>query len=437
MYLGNSDCEFVKWFSSCTEFDDVLRKTLTADFCTNTKSTRVSLTVAERVQHSLMSFLSKTSRPPTIFAFNPFVHSLDERFRTRKRFSLSSFPRSQTSSSLQLKALPSHSTPLPSYLSNHEDQRPPFAPDACRLRSRRCTSPRALIQCFCSLPPCISLLLAFQLPYSAAGCEWQREFRPRSRPSRRPKTQAQGHRRRVAPPRIADGGQGPARPEGGQGTSRPEGGQGAARSEGGQGTSSPEGGQGTSSPEGSQGAARPEGAQGREVLIGPSVRLIRIKTTHQSQRLNRKLLVLVHPASSRVAGLISKDADEACVSPRRVGTLTIAFPVPAASPAAARASISTQKQHPRIPPPSQVRRVQFGSSLHPVYKATPISYRDVIVAPTLLGHENNLTPFADLCADFTRVGRECRKCRNDPSWTVERLLKDAASLHRANTFGVR
>jgi hypothetical protein len=189
MYHGNSDCEFVKWVSNCTEFVDVLRKNLTADFRTNTKPTRVSLTVAERVQHSIRDFLSKTSRPRTIFAFNPFVHSVDERFETRQRFSLSSFPRSQTPSSLQFKALPSHSTPRPSYLSNHEDQRPPFALDACRLRSRRCTFPRALMECLCSLTPRAShLVFACVRPFTQAA-NGNENFAPESalRGAQRPK----------------------------------------------------------------------------------------------------------------------------------------------------------------------------------------------------------------------------------------------------------
>jgi hypothetical protein len=79
---------------------------------------------------------------------------------------------------------------------------------------------------------------------------------------------------------------------------------------------------------------------------------------------------------------------------------------------------------PALAPAPAASRVQFGSSLHQVYKGTPISYREVIVAPALLGHENNMTHFADLREDFTRVFREGQ---NDLSWSLDRLLNDAAS----------
>jgi hypothetical protein len=112
---------------------------------------------------------------------------------------------------------------------------------------------------------------------------------------------------------------------------------------------------------------------------------------------------------------------------RRGGSPAVApapAPAPSQSSAVARASTAAPKQLHRILPPSQVLRVQFGSSLHQVYPASSISYRDVIVAPALLGHENNRTHFADLCADFVRIGRQGKK---DPSWSLDRLLKDAAS----------
>jgi hypothetical protein len=100
----------------------------------------------------------------------------------------------------------------------------------------------------------------------------------------------------------------------------------------------------------------------------------------------------------------------------------------AAAAAAARAPSQQQQQHPPHPsnappppPPSQVLRVQFGSSLHQTYTANPISYREVIVAPALLGHENNSTNFADLREDFTRIVRQGRN--ESPKWTLNKLLR--------------
>jgi hypothetical protein len=91
---------------------------------------------------------------------------------------------------------------------------------------------------------------------------------------------------------------------------------------------------------------------------------------------------------------------------------------------AARAQAQQKPSHPPPPPPpppSQVLRVQFGSNLHQTYNANPISYREVIVAPALLGHENNSTNFADLREDFERIIRDGRN--EGPKWTLNKLLR--------------
>lgn len=73
-----------------------------------------------------------------------------------------------------------------------------------------------------------------------------------------------------------------------------------------------------------------------------------------------------------------------------------------------------------IPPPLDVR---FGSGLHTVYSssAAPIPSSAIVVAPSLLGAERNVTNFYEIRHELEQV---LRKEHSDPDWTFDRNVMD-------------
>jgi hypothetical protein len=125
-------------------------------------------------------------------------------------------------------------------------------------------------------------------------------------------------------------------------------------------------------------------------------------------------------SSGRIGGTSDNNHRQQYNNPSSIGDRR-APPARASASAAVRDPSQHPSNAPPPPPPSQVLRVQLGSSLHQTYKGSPISYREVIVAPALLGHENNSTNFADLREDFERIVRQGRN--ESPSWRLNKLLR--------------
>jgi hypothetical protein len=72
------------------------------------------------------------------------------------------------------------------------------------------------------------------------------------------------------------------------------------------------------------------------------------------------------------------------------------------------------------PPPLDVR---FGSSLHTVYSASdvhPLPSSAIVVAPSLLGSERNVTHYHEIRHDLEQFVREDRK---DADWSFDRNVR--------------